>query len=241
MTTPVPARPTLGAERRAVLHRRVRRIVATTITYNVLEAAVAIGAGAVASSAALLGFGLDSVVEVLSAVAVAWQFSRRDPERWDALTARLVAVAFFLLAAYVTVESVLTLTGAQRVEHSTVGIGIAVLSLVTMPALAWLERRTGRELGSASVVADSRQLLVCMQLSGTVLVGLLANSLLHWQWADSVAALVVAALAVREGVEAWRGEVESPFEVLEELDEDDDDEDQDEDAGPDLPGGTPVS
>lgn len=239
MTTPVPARPTLGAERRAVLHRRVRRIVATTITYNVLEAAVAIGAGAAASSAALLGFGLDSVVEVLSAVAVAWQFSRRDPERWDALTARLVAVAFFLLAAYVTVESMLTLTGVQRVEHSAVGIGIAALSLVTMPALAWLERRTGRELGSASVVADSRQLLVCMQLSGTVLVGLLANSLLHWQWADSVAALVVAALAVREGVEAWRGEVESPFEVLEELDEDD--EDEDEDAGPDLPGGTPVS
>lgn len=222
VTTPVPARPTLGAERRAVLHRRVRRIVATTITYNVLEAAVAIGAGAAASSAALLGFGLDSVVEVLSAVAVAWQFSRRDPERWDALTARLVAVAFFLLAAYVTVESVLTLTGVQRVEHSTVGIGIAALSLVTMPALAWLERRTGRELGSASVVADSRQLLVCMQLSGTVLVGLLANSLLHWQWADSVAALVVAALAVREGVEAWRGEVESPFEVLEELEADDD-------------------
>lgn len=222
MTTPVPARPTLGAERRAVLHRRVRRIVATTITYNVLEAAVAIGAGAAASSAALLGFGLDSVVEVLSAVAVAWQFSRRDPERWDALTARLVAVAFFLLAVYVTVESVLTLTGVQRTEQSTVGIGIAALSLVTMPALAWLERRTGRELGSASVVADSRQLLVCMQLSGTVLVGLLANSLLHWQWADSVAALVVAALAVREGVEAWRGEVESPFEVLEELEADDD-------------------
>lgn len=237
MTTPVPARPTLGAERRAVLHRRVRRIVATTISYNVLEAAVAIGAGAAASSAALLGFGLDSVVEVLSAVAVAWQFSRRDPERWDALTARLVAVAFFLLAAYVTVESVLTLTGVQHVEHSTLGIGIAALSLVTMPALAWLERRTGRELGSASVVADSRQLLVCMQLSGTVLVGLLANSLLHWQWADSVAALVVAALAVREGVEAWRGEVESPFEVLEELDE----EDERDDGRPGSGDGTPVS
>ncbi|WP_263731565.1 cation transporter [Cellulomonas sp. SG140] len=237
MTTPVPGRPTLDAERRAVLHRRVRRIVATTISYNVLEAAVAIGAGAAASSAALLGFGLDSVVEVLSAVAVAWQFSRRDPERWDALTARLVAVAFFLLAAYVTVESVLTLTGVQRVEQSAVGIGIAVLSLVTMPALAWVERRTGRELGSASVVADSRQLLVCMQLSGTVLVGLLANSLLHWQWADSVAALVVAALAVREGHEAWRGEVESPFEVLEELEEDDE---HDDDARAGSADGAPV-
>lgn len=204
-----------------MLHRRVRRIVTTTIAYNVLEAVVAVTAGAAASSAALVGFGLDSVIEVLSAAAVAWQFTRRDPERWDAVTARAVAVAFFLLAGYVTVDSVLTLTGARHVEHSPVGIGIAALSLVTMPALAWVERRTGRELGSASVVADSRQLLVCMELSGTVLLGLLANSVLGWGWADPVAALVVAALAVREGVEAWHGEVESPFEVLEELGADD--------------------
>ena len=221
MTSTAPGRPPLTGERRAVLHKRVRRIVATTIGYNVLEAVVAIGAGAAASSSALIGFGLDSVIEVLSAVAIAWQFTRRQPERWDAVTARAVAVAFFLLAAYVTVDSVLTLSGAQHVEHSPVGIGIAALSLVTMPALAWVERRTGRELGSASVVADSRQLLVCMELSGTVLVGLLLNSLVGWAWADPVAALVVAALAVREGLEAWRGEVESPFEVLEDLEEDD--------------------
>ena len=221
MTSTAPGRPALTAERQAVLHRRVRRIVATTIAYNVLEAVVAIGAGAAASSTALIGFGLDSVIEVLSAVAIAWQFTRRQPERWDAVTARAVAVAFFLLATYVTVDSVLTLSGAQHVEHSPVGIGIAALSLVTMPALAWMERRTGRELGSASVVADSRQLLVCMELSGTVLVGLLLNSLVGWAWADPVAALVVAALAVREGLEAWRGEVESPFEVLEDLQADD--------------------
>lgn len=221
MTSTAPGRPPLTGERRAVLHKRVRRIVATTIGYNVLEAVVAIGAGAAASSSALIGFGLDSVIEVLSAVAIAWQFTRRQPERWDAVTARAVAVAFFLLAAYVTVDSVLTLSGAQHVEHSPVGIGIAALSQVTMPALAWVERRTGRELGSASVVADSRQLLVCMELSGTVLVGLLLNSLVGWAWADPVAALVVAALAVREGLEAWRGEVESPFEVLEDLEEDD--------------------
>ena len=221
MTSTAPGRPPLTGERRAVLHKRVRRIVATTIGYNVLEAVVAIGAGAAASSTALIGFGLDSVIEVLSAVAIAWQFTRRQPERWDAVTARAVAVAFFLLATYVTVDSVLTLSGAQHVEHSPVGIGIAALSLVTMPALAWVERRTGRELGSASVVADSRQLLVCMELSGTVLVGLLLNSLVGWAWADPVAALVVAALAVREGLEAWRGEVESPFEVLEDLQADD--------------------
>ena len=221
MTSTAPGRPPLTGERRAVLHKRVRRIVATTIGYNVLEAVVAIGAGAAASSSALIGFGLDSVIEVLSAVAIAWQFTRRQPERWDAVTARAVAVAFFLLATYVTVDSVLTLSGAQHVEHSPVGIGIAALSLVTMPALAWMERRTGRELGSASVVADSRQLLVCMELSGTVLVGLLLNSLVGWAWADPVAALVVAALAVREGLEAWRGEVESPFEVLEDLQADD--------------------
>lgn len=205
-------------ERRRVLHRRVRLIVAATITYNVVEAVVAVTAGTLASSAALVGFGLDSVIEVASAAAVAWQFTRKDPERWERATVRAIAVAFFALAAYVTVDAVLALTGAESVEHSPLGIGIAVASLVVMPALAWVEVRTGCELGSRSVQADAKQLLLCVYLSGTVLVGLLANSLFGWAWADSVAALVVAALAVREGVEAWGGEVESPLEVLEGLD-----------------------
>jgi divalent metal cation (Fe/Co/Zn/Cd) transporter len=209
----------LGAERRARLHRRVRFIVGFTIAYNVIEAIVAIIAGSIASSAALIGFGLDSVVEVLSAAAVAWQFTRKDPELWERPTVRAIAIAFFALAAYVTVDAILTLSGAQTVEQSPLGIAIATLSLIVMPLLAWFEFRTGRELGSRSVVADSKQLLLCAYLSGTVLLGLLLNALFGWMWADSVAALVVAALAVREGVEAWRGDVESPLEVLGDLDD----------------------
>lgn len=204
----------LTGQRRAILHRRVRLIVAVTISYNVVEAVVAIWAGAAASSAALIGFGLDSVIEVASAAAVAWQFTRKDPERWEKVTVRAVAIAFFALAAYVTVDSVLSLAGVQEVEHSPLGILITSLSLVAMPALAWFERRTGTELRSASVIADSRQLLLCMYLSGSVLLGLVLNSLLGWGWADAVAALVIAGFAIREGIEAWRGEVESPHELL---------------------------
>lgn len=197
----------LAHDRRARLRRRVRWIVGFTITYNVVEAVVAIWAGTVASSAALIGFGLDSVVEVLSAVAVAWQFTRKDPERWEAATVKAIAIAFFALAAYVSIDAVLSLAGVVEVEHSPVGIAIAALSVVVMPALAWVEHRTGRELGSRSVQADAKQLLVCTYLSAAVLVGLLANSLLGWWWADAIAALVVAGIAVREGIEAWRGEL----------------------------------
>jgi len=211
---------TRSEQRRARLHRRVRSIVAFTIVWNVIEAVIAISAGAAASSAALIGFGLDSVIEVASAAAVAWQFTRKDPERWEKATVRVIGIAFFALAAYVTVDAILTLTGVGEVEHSPVGIAIAVASLIVMPALAWFEFRTGRELGSRSVQADAKQLLLCIYLSGTVLVGLLLNSLLGWMWADSVAALVVAVLAIREGVEAWQGDLESPLEVLDDLDAD---------------------
>lgn len=209
----------ISTERRATLHRRVRWIVGFTIGYNVLEGVIALSAGAVASSAALIGFGLDSFIEVFSAAAVAWQFTRSDPERWEKPTVRAIGIAFFALAAYVTVDAILALAGLEPVEHSPLGIGIAVASLIVMPALAWVQFRTGRELGSKSVQADAKQLLLCIYLSGTVLIGLLLNTLFGWMWADSVAALVVAALALREGIEAWRGEVESPLELFEELDE----------------------
>lgn len=212
--------PTLTEERRAKLHGRVRLIVAFTITYNVIEAIVAIWAGSLASSAALIGFGLDSVLEVLSALAVAWQFTRKDPERWEKATVRAIGIAFFALAAYVSIDAMLTLAGLGEVDHSPLGIGIATVSLLAMPVLAWFEFRTGRELGSRSVIADAKQLLLCTYLSGTVLIGLLLNSMLGWMWADSVAALIVAALAVREGIEAWRGDVESPLDLLDELDDD---------------------
>lgn len=210
---------TLTPDRRERLHRRVRFIVAFTITYNVIEAIVAITAGVLASSAALIGFGLDSVVEVLSAVAIAWQFTRKDPERWEKVTVRAIGLAFFALAAYVTIDAILSLVSQEGPEHSPLGIGITALSLLVMPLLAWFEIRTGRELGSKSVLADARQLLLCVYLSGAVFIGLILNSLFGWWWADSVAALVVAALAVREGIEAWTGDVESPFEVLNEMKE----------------------
>lgn len=210
----------LPLERRERLHRRVRLIVGFTIAYNVLEAIVAITAGALASSTALIGFGLDSVIEVLSAVAVAWQFTRKDPERWEHLTVRVIGIAFFALAAYVTLYAIMSLVSRQEPENSPLGIGITALSLVIMPLLAWYETHTGRELKSKSVLADAKQLLLCSYLSGTVLIGLLMNTLFGWWWADSVAAFVVAILAVREGIEAWSGGVESPFEVLTEMRED---------------------
>ena len=216
--------PALTDERRAQLHRRVRFIVFFTITWNVIEAVIALSAGAVASSAALIGFGRDSVIEVASAAAIAWQFTRRDPERWEKATVRVIGGAFFALAVYVAVDAILALTGVRDPDHSPVGIGIAIASLIVMPVLAWFEFRTGRELRSKSVQPDAKQLLLCIYLSGTVLIGLVLNGLFGWAWADSIAALVVAGLAIREGIEAWRGDIESPFEVLEDLDHDDHEE-----------------
>jgi len=210
--------------RRSKLHRRVRFIVGFTISYNVIEAIVAIWAGSLASSAALIGFGLDSVVEVLSAAAIAWQFTRKDPERWEKVTVRAIGIAFFALAAYVTVDAVMALISQEGPDHSPLGLGITALSLIIMPLLAWFEVRTGKELDSKSVMADAKQLILCIYLSGAVFIGLILNSLFGWWWADSVAALVVAFLAIREGIEAWRGDVESPFEVLEDLDGDNDDD-----------------
>ncbi|MFK4484481.1 cation diffusion facilitator family transporter [Curtobacterium sp. AB7] len=193
-------------DRRLVLQRQIRLIVAATITYNVIEAVIAIAAGSVASSTALIGFGLDSVVEVLSAAAVAWQFAGPDPGARERVTLKVIAVSFFALALYVSVDAVLTLTGLREPEHSTVGIVLAAVSLAVMPFLSLFERRTGTELGSASAIADSKQTLVCSYLSAAVLVGLLLNTLFGWSWADPVAGLVVVVFAVREGLEAWRGD-----------------------------------
>ncbi|WP_386732815.1 cation transporter [Luethyella okanaganae] len=196
----------LTTERRTQLHRRVRWIVSITIAYNLIEAVVAIAAGGAASSSALIGFGLDSLIEVASAVAVAWQFSRTDPERYEQATLRAISLAFFALAAYLAANAALTLSGALTPEHSPIGIALTALSVVIMPLLSWFERHTGRELGSATVVADSKQTLLCGYLSVAVLLGLLLNSLFGWAFADAVAALVIAVFAVREGVEAWRGD-----------------------------------
>jgi divalent metal cation (Fe/Co/Zn/Cd) transporter len=196
-------------ERRAQLTRSIRIFVAATITYNVIEAVVAITAGTIASSTALIGFGLDSVIEVSSAAAVAWQFSARDPEAREARehrALRIIAVSFFALAAYLSFESVRALIGGAEADHSTVGLVLAAVSLLVMPGLSWAQRRAGRELGSASAVADSKQTLLCTYLSAVLLVGLALNSLFGWAWADPLAALVIAGVAVKEGVEAWKGD-----------------------------------
>jgi divalent metal cation (Fe/Co/Zn/Cd) transporter len=203
----VHVRVTAGVStRRSILQRRVRIIAAITIAYNLIEAIIALSAGIGASSTALIGFGLDSTIEVVSAAAVAWQFSRRDPERWEKGTLRVIAVAFFALAAYVLYSSATALMSGTAAEHSVVGIVLTAVSLAVMPALSVAERRAGVELGSASAVADSKQTLICSYLSAAVLAGLVLNSLFGWWWADSIAALVIVVFAVREGLEAWKGD-----------------------------------
>ncbi|MGW8848667.1 cation transporter [Streptomyces xiamenensis] len=206
---PPPPAPPIAPDRRDRLTRRVRWLVAATIAYNVIEAAVAITAGTVASSAALVGFGLDSLVEVSSAAAVAWQFSAADSavrQAREARALRIIAVSFFALAAYVSVDAVRALAGGHEADHSMTGIVLAALSLAIMPFLSAAQRRAGRELGSASAVADSQQTLLCTYLSAVLLAGLLANATLGWSWADPVVALVIAAIAVKEGRNAWRGD-----------------------------------
>ncbi|WP_280219593.1 cation transporter [Nocardia neocaledoniensis] len=201
---------TVDAAREALLARRIRVLVAATITYNVVEAVIALAEGARISSSALIGFGLDSVIEVSSAAAVAWQFAGRDPRRREKVALRVIACSFFALALYVTVDSVRALFGLGAAEHSTIGIALAATSLVIMPVLSAAQRRAGRELGSASAVADSQQTLLCTYLSAVLLAGLLLNSLLGWSMADPIAALVIAVIAVKEGVNAWRGDLCCP-------------------------------
>ncbi|GAA1920257.1 cation transporter [Streptantibioticus ferralitis] len=195
--------------RRDALTRRIRLLVAATITYNVIEAAVAIAAGTASSSTALVGFGLDSVIEVSSAAAIAWQFSATDHtvrQAREKTALRIIACSFFALAAYVAIDAARALAGTGEAGHSLPGIVLAALSLAVMPVLSAAQRRAGRELGSASAVADSKQTLLCTYLSAVLLAGLLANLLLDWSWADPIAALVIAAVAVKEGRDAWRGD-----------------------------------
>jgi divalent metal cation (Fe/Co/Zn/Cd) transporter len=208
MTTGTPVEAGSAAARRDVLARRIRLLVVVTIAYNVIEAVVAITAGALASSTALMAFGLDSVIEVSSAAAVAWQFSARDHavrEAREKTALRIIAVSFFALAAYVALDAARALTGAGEAERSVPGIVIAALSLAVMPFLSAAQRKAGRELGSASAVADSRQTLLCTYLSAVLLLGLALNATLGWSWADPVAALVIAVVAVKEGRDAWNG------------------------------------
>jgi divalent metal cation (Fe/Co/Zn/Cd) transporter len=206
-------RPVLPEDRRRLLFRRIRLLVATTITYNVVEAVIALTEGTRVSSAALIGFGLDSVIEVSSAAAVAWQFAGKDPEARERNALRIIAFSFFGLALYVTVDAIGSLSGMGEAQHSAVGIALAATSLVIMPVLSWAQRRAGRELGSLSAVADSKQTLLCTYLSAILLAGLLLNSLFGWSWADPIAAFGIAVIAIKEGINAWKGDSCCPTSV----------------------------
>lgn len=202
-----PSPPLTATTRQAALHRRARLLAWATIGYNTVEGIIAVLAGLAAGSVALVSFGLDSAVEVLSALAVSWQFSgRANPQDRERVALRFIAVSFFALAGYVAIEAVGSLVRGVDPDPSPVGIGLACASLVVMPALAWAKRRVGGELGSTTVRADATQTLLCSYLSAVLLVGLLLTATVGWGWADPIAALVIAVIAAREGLEAWRGD-----------------------------------
>jgi divalent metal cation (Fe/Co/Zn/Cd) transporter len=190
---------------RAEPRRRAIRVELLTVGWNAVEAVVAITAGLAASSVALVGFGLDSVVEVSAALIVLWQFFG-IPEDREHRALKLIGASFFVLAAYVTFASVRDLITGSEPEASTVGIVLTALSVGVMALLARAKTRIGRETGSRTLIADSGQSKLCVWLSASTLAGLAANAALGWWWADPAAALVIAVLALSEGREAWRGD-----------------------------------
>lgn len=198
--------PDLSAQERTHWQGRARHLAYFTVAYNALEAVLAITAGVIAGSVALISFGGDSVVESLSALVIVWQFRTSLPEDRERQALRLIGLAFFALAAYITVDAVRTLLTGSDAQTSPVGIALAIASLFVMPFLAWAKRRAGHQLGSAAVLADSKQTLLCTWLSAVLLAGLLLNATLGWIWADPIAALVIAAFAAHEGLEAWQGD-----------------------------------
>jgi divalent metal cation (Fe/Co/Zn/Cd) transporter len=188
-------------------------LVIATLAYNVVEAGIAIWAGTEAGSIALLGFGLDSLIEIAASAVLVWRLvvERRShdeerAERAERRADRFVGLTFLLLAIYLTVESVLTLTSRSRPETTLVGIVLAAASLVVMPVIATLKLRVARRLGSDALAAEAKETLACAGLSFTLLVGLAFNAAFHWWWADPVAALVMVPWLVREGLEGVRGE-----------------------------------
>ena len=182
-----------------------------SLSWNILETFVGLTAGIAAGSVALVGFGLDSTVEASSAAVLVWrlrteQQGRRSAEEAERRAVRLVAVAFLALAAYVGGRAIFDLATEARPEESTVGIILAVVSLIVMPLRAWQKRKVARQLNSRSLEADAAQTTLCTYISGFLLAGLIANSLLGWWWADPLAGLAIAALAAREGRELWKTE-----------------------------------
>jgi divalent metal cation (Fe/Co/Zn/Cd) transporter len=196
-----------GPERER-LERRARILAWGGIAYHFVEFAIAIGAGVAASSIALIGFGADSLIEALAGFVVLWLFTgaRVGSEAAERRAQQLIAASFFVLAAYVTVESIRTLAGGQHPEASWVGIGLAVFTTLTMPLLAYVKRHVGLKLGSAATVKEASQTQLCAYLSIALLIGLSLNAAAGLWWADPAAALFIATVAVKEGRESWRGD-----------------------------------
>jgi divalent metal cation (Fe/Co/Zn/Cd) transporter len=193
---------------RAALVRRARALAWLGVGWHVVEAAIAILAGLAASSIALIGFGADSLIESAAGFIVLWRFAaaRMSSDAAERRAQRLIAVSFYVLAAYVAVEAVRSLAGGAEPSTSWVGIALAAFTAATMPPLAIAKARVGRRLGSSATTSEGRQNMLCAYLSVGLLLGLGANALLGWWWADPVAALAIAAVADREGRDAWRGQ-----------------------------------
>jgi divalent metal cation (Fe/Co/Zn/Cd) transporter len=189
--------------------RQVRLLAWSGNAWHLVEFGIAIGAGIVAGSIALVGFGADSLIEGLSGFVIVWLFtgSRVNSEAAERRAQQLVASSYFVLAAYVGIESVRTLAGGQHPNVSWIGIGLAAVTAPTMPVLARSKRRVGRTLNSSATVSEASQNMICAYLSVALLIGLGANALFGWWWADPGAALVIAVVAVREGRSSWRGAV----------------------------------
>ena len=200
----------IGLGNRASLIKRGRRLEYFTIAYNSLEGFVAVIAGLMAGSIALVGFGFDSLIEVTSGAALLWRLhSDADEfrrERVETITLRIVGVCFLLLAAYVSYDSVKSLIWREEPHESIPGIILAIASLIVMPLLVRAKRKVARSINSAALMADSKQTELCTYLSAILLAGLLLNAVLGWWWADPVAALVMVPIIVKEGVATLRGE-----------------------------------
>jgi divalent metal cation (Fe/Co/Zn/Cd) transporter len=199
----------IALDRQAVA-RRGKQLEYFTIAWNTLEGLVAVVTGAVAGSISLVGFGIDSFIEVTSGGVLLWRMSVdadvRKRERREKLSLRIVGVCFLALAAYVGYESISDLVSRKSPEHSVPGIVLACVSLVVMPLLSRAKKRVGNELGSAAMHADAKQTDFCVYLSAILLLGLVLNAALRWWWADPVSALIMVPLIAKEGVEAMKGE-----------------------------------
>ncbi len=208
LTTRPRSQAPLSAAERARLEQRARRLAWAGNAWHLVEFAIAVGAGIAAGSIALIAFGVDSLIEVAAGLTIVWRFSgsRLGSATSERRAQQLIAVGYFLLAAYVAVESVRDLAGGREPGVSWVGIGLAAFTALSMPLLARAKRRVGHALGSAATVGEGGQNMICAYLSIALLVGLLANALAGWWWADPIAALVIGVVAAREGVESWRGD-----------------------------------